>query len=210
MGIARCGTSGPVRENKSSTAEIIMKTSIPQSVALAALSAIAASSGVHADATAPGYVDFGKFSPPASGGEFVEVQVRSNLLSMMARLAEKNDPDVADMLRGLQLVRVNVIGLDDENRAEMEKRVKKIRGELDAQGWERVVTAQKKDEDVAIYLKMRGQEAVEGVVVTVIERNHEAVLVNIVGDLKPEKIAALGEKLNIDPLKKIGQEIGKK
>src|SRR5436309_6854229 len=128
--------------------------------------------------TPPGYVDFGKFSAPASGGEFVEVHVKSNLIAMAARLTEKNEPQVAELLRGLQDVRVTVIGLDDDNRAEIQKRIKKIRSELDAQGWERVVTAQKKDEDVGVYLKMRGAEAVEGIVVTVMEANREAVLVN--------------------------------
>ncbi len=165
---------------------------------------------VHAENTPSGYVDFGKFSAPASGGEFVEVHVKSNLIAMAARLTEKNEPEVAEVLRGLQDVRVTVIGLDDDNRAEIQKRVKKIRSELDAQGWERVVSAQKKDEDVGVYLKMRGAEAVEGLVVTVIEANREAVLVNIVGDMKPEKIATIGERLNIEPLKKIGQAIEKK
>ena len=175
-----------------------------------ALTVAALSLHVCAADTPPGYVDFGKFSPPASGGEFVEVHIKSNLIAMMARLVEKNEPEAAELLRGLQLVRVNVIGLDDENRAEMEKRVKKLRGELEASGWERVVTSQKKNEDVGVYIKTRGQEAVEGVVVTVIEGGREAVFVNIVGDLKPEKIALIGERLNIEPLKKVGQAIGKK
>src|SRR5439155_533363 len=83
--------------------------------------------GVCADNPSAGYVDFGKFSPPASGGEFVEVHIKSNVISMVARLVEKSEPDVAELIRGLQLIRVNVIGLDEENRAEMEKRVKKIR-----------------------------------------------------------------------------------
>src|SRR5436309_12442309 len=160
--------------------------------------------------TPPGYVDFGTFSPPASGGEFVEVHIKSNLISMAARLVEKSEPDVAELIRGLQLIRVNVIGLDDENRAEMEKRVKKIRSELDAKGWERVVTAQKKDEDVGVYLKTRGADAVEGLVITVIEGNREAVLINIVGDIKPDKIAVIGERMNIEPLKKAGEALKKK
>jgi hypothetical protein len=158
----------------------------------------------------PGYVDFGRFSAPASGAEFVEVNVKANLISMVARLAEKQEPEAAELLRGLQMVRVNVIGLDDENRADVQKRVAKIRSDLDGHGWERVVTSQKKDEDVAIFLKMRGSEAVEGLVVTVVEGNRQAVLVNIVGDIKPEKIAVVGERLNIEPLKKIGQAIDKK
>ena len=181
-----------------------MKHVIRDTLALAVLSAFA-SAGVCADNPPAGYVDFGKFSPPASGGEFVEVHIKSNLISMAARLVEQSEPDVAELIRGLQLIRVNVIGLDEENRAEVEKRVKKIRSELDAAGWERVVTAQKKDEDVGVYLKTRGAEAVEGLVITVIEGNREAVLINIVGDIKPEQIARLGEKLHIDPLKKLGE-----
>jgi hypothetical protein len=30
-----------------------------------------------------------------------------------------------------------------------------------------------------------------------------------VGDIKPEQLAMLGEKLHIDPLKKLGESIGK-
>jgi hypothetical protein len=128
---------------------------------------------------------------------------------MAARLAQKDQPEVAELIRGLQLIRVNVIGLDDQNRAEVEKRVKAIRSELDAQGWERVVAVQQKNQDVGIYAKLRGEEAVEGVVVTVLEANREAVLINIVGDLKPEKLAVVGERFNIEPLKKLGPMLKK-
>ncbi len=164
---------------------------------------------LRAENPAPGYVDFGKFSPPASG-EFVEVHIRSNLIGMVARLVEKSEPDAAELLRGLQQVRVNVIGLNDQNRDEMEKRIKAIRTKLDTQGWERIVTAQQKDEDVGVYLKTRGEEAVEGLVITVIDGRREAVLINIVGNIKPEKVAEVGERLNIEPLKKISGAIGKK
>jgi uncharacterized protein DUF4252 len=183
-----------------------MKHLIRHTIGLAVLTAVIS---LQAENPAPGYIDFGKFSPPASG-EFVEVHVKSNLIAMVARLAEKSEPEAAELLRGLQLVRVNVVSLNDENRAEMEKRIKAIRTKLDAQGWERIVTAQQKDEDVGVYLKTRGAEAVEGLVITVINGNREAVLVNIVGDIKPEKIAVVGERLNIEPLKKIGEKFEKK
>ena len=65
------------------------------------------------------------------------------------------------------------------------------------------VREQPNGDDVQIYAKMRGEEAIEGLVVTVIEGNHEVVLVNIVGDIKPEQIATLAERFNIDPLKKV-------
>jgi len=150
-----------------------------------------------------GQIDFGTFTPPASGGEFVEVHIRSNLIAMAARLAEKAEPEVAELIRGLQLIRVNVISLDEQNRGEVEARVKAVRGQLDAQGWERIVVAQSQKEDVGVYVKTRGDEAIEGVVVTVIEGNQEAVFVNVVGNLQPEKLATLGERFDLEPLKKL-------
>ena len=61
---------------------------------------------------------------------------------------------------------------------------------------------------MGVFLKTRGGEAVQGLVVTVLEGNRQAVLINIVGDIKPEQIAEIGEKLGIDPLKKVGRSIG--
>jgi Domain of unknown function (DUF4252) len=186
-----------------------MKMSFRYPLALAALVAFGAPH-IHAGESDPGYVDFGKFTPPANGSEFVEVRITGNLISMVARLAEKSEPEVANLLRGLREVRVNVVGLTDDNRAGVEKRIRQIREKLDAAGWERLVTVQQKDADVAVFLKTRGEEAVEGLAVTVIDHHRQAVFANIVGDIKPEKVALLGERLHIEPLKEIGQEIGKR
>ncbi len=158
-------------------------------------------------ADASGAIDFGNFTPPAKGGEFVEVHIRSNLIGMAARLTEKAEPEVAQMLRGLKNIRVNVIGMDEGNRGELETKIKSIRSQLDGAGWERIVTAQKDGEDVGVFLKMKGEEAVEGLVVTVIDGNKEAVLVNVVGDIRPEKLVALGERFDIEPLKKLGPSL---
>src|SRR2546425_43163 len=99
-------------KQKPLTDGIILKQFIHHTLALGVLGTLVTLSG-RADNSSPGYVDFGEFSPPVSGGEFVEVHIRSNLIAMVARLAEKNEPEVAELLRGLQLIRVNVVALDD-------------------------------------------------------------------------------------------------
>jgi len=179
-----------------------MKTIIRYSLALAVLTA-----GVGFNVLAgppPGQVDFGKFTPPGDGGQFVEVQINSNLLSLAAQMVEKQQPDAAKLLRSVQLVHVNVIGLTDENRAELEKRVRQIRHDLDAEGWDHNVVVQDQNgQDVGIYSKTRGSEALSGLAITVIDPKHDVVLVNIVGDIRPEQVAVLGDKLNIKPLKDI-------
>jgi len=153
----------------------------------------------------PGQFDFGKFTPPDGGGEFVEIQIQSNLLSLASQTVEQQAPEVAKLLRNVELIRVNVIGLTDANRADTVNRVRQIRHDLEARGWDKNVTVQDKNgEDVGIYTKTRGGEALAGLTITVIEPKGEVVLVNIVGDIRPEQVAVLGDKLDLKPLKEIG------
>lgn len=156
-----------------------------------------------ADPLLPGQVDFGTFSPTGSG-EFVEVNVPSSLISLAVRFVEKQEPDVAKLLNGIKLVRVNVIGLTDDNRTEIEGRIKRVRNSLSGSGWEKIVTAQKDNNDVGVYLKMDAQSAIQGLALTVLEGTKHAVFVNVVGDIRPEQLSMLGEKLNIQPLKDMG------
>jgi hypothetical protein len=165
---------------------------------------LAASRVAWAEDLLPGQVDFGNFSAPQNGGDFVEVNVPSSLITLGASLIEKEDADTAKLLRGLKMVQVHVIGMDDGNRAEILKRVQKVRKDLAGRGWERIVTAQQKDQDVGVYLKITDKEGIQGLAAVVVDGREHAVFVNVVGDIKPEQIALLGEKLHIDPLEKIG------
>ena len=157
----------------------------------------------------PGQVDFGKFTASASGGQFVEVNITSSLISLATKFLEKDQPDVAQVLRGLQLVHVNVIAVDDQNRSDIESRIATVRKDLEGKGWERIVSVQEKAQDVGVYLKTQNKDTVQGLVVVVKDGNNQAVFVNVVGDIKPEQLSMLGEKLHIDPLKNISEKIGK-
>jgi len=67
------------------------------------------------------------------------------------------------------------------------------------------VVAQQKDQDVGVYLKMTDKGAVQGLTAVVMDGKEHAVFVNVVGEIKPEQLALLGEKLHLDPLKNIGR-----
>jgi hypothetical protein len=154
-----------------------------------------------------GQIDFGTFTPPPSGGEFVEVNIPSNLISLAARFVEKEEPDVAKFLQNIKLVRVNVIGLDDNNRDEVAQRIRKVRRELSGDGWTRLVTAMDKGQDVGVYINMSENDAVNGLAVVVMEGGKHSVLINVVGNIQPEQLTSLGERLNIAPLKEIGDKV---
>ncbi len=180
-----------------------MNTSLNLTLAALALSLALPLQAADAD----GYVDFGKFSPAQSGGQFVEVNIGDNLIGIVTKLAATQEPEVAELLGGLKRIRVNVIGLDDANRGEIGDRVEEIGAALDRKGWERIVTVREGGELVNVFLKTRAQEAVEGIVVTILQGDKEAILVNVVGDIRPEKIAMLGERFNLEPLKQAGRAI---
>ena len=144
-------------------------------------------------------------SPPPVPAE----NVTTSLISLAAHFLEKDEPDVAKLLNGLQLVHVNVIGVNDDNKADLESKAQKIHKQLDGHGWERIVMAQQQDQNVAVYLKTENKDTVQGVVVTVMEGNKQAVFVNVVGNIKPEQLAMIGERLHIEPLKKLGEKMEK-
>jgi len=178
----------------------VMKEILHQTRMIAAASLLF-SIPLRADNPPPGLVNFGKFTKPTNG-ELVEINLNGDTLAMAAQVGGKAQPDLAEVLRGLHSIRVNVVGLDNQNREEVTSRMKALRSELDTLGWQQVVSVQEKKEDVGIYLKTRGREAVEGLVITVLDGRKEAVFINIVGDIKLEKLAALGDKFNLDALKK--------
>jgi hypothetical protein len=150
----------------------------------------------------PGYVDFGKLVGPEKG-EFVDITLGKGVLKLTSLIAKCKSPEASQLISGLSRVRVNVVGLDDRNRDQTTERVQAIRNDLVRDGWEQIVAVRgKKQEDVAVFLKQRDGEIIEGVVVTVIdERKKEAVLVNVAGHIKVEQLAILGEHLDIPQLR---------
>lgn len=168
--------------------------------AAASLAFSLAALSVHA--TDAGYVDLGRFKA-VEGCEFVEVDLGSPLLKFASRLVAREDQEAAALLRGLKHVRVNVVGYDDATCADTTDRLQKFRAELVRAGWQQIVTARGTGnaEDVVVFVKLAGDEAIEGLVVTVLDAgSHEAVFVNVVGSINADQLSALGEKLHIAPL----------
>ena len=156
-----------------------------------------------ATAAEPGFVDFGAALAGVSSTKCVEVNLPEPLLAFAATVAKGHDADAAALIKDLKQVRVNVLGIDDKNRAELTARMQKIRADLASEGWLRAVTVQDNGDDVAVLVKLGGNSAVEGLAITVLAKNNEAVFVNIVGNIDPARITAIGERYGIDHLKRI-------
>ncbi len=185
-----------------------MKTLLRTSSAILAF--LAALLGAHA--AVPGYVDIGQFKP-AEGCQFVEVNLHAPLLKFASIFVDQQEPEVAALIRTIKHVRVNVVGYDETTRADTTDRVEGIRRELESQGWTQMVTVKEMAdaEDVAVFVSMGADDSVDGIVVTVIDsRKKEVVFVNLVGNIRPEQIATIGKRLNIDPLAKLSMQVKRK
>lgn len=156
----------------------------------------------------PGEVDFGAM-PSAKGRQFVEINLQANLISLAAKIVTKQEPEVAELLRGIKQVRVNVVGLDESNRGTIDQKMQAVRTDLESRGWTQVVTVREENgENVNVHIKTGENDVIQGLVVTVIDNEKEAVFVNIVGNIDPDKIAEIANRFDIEPLKKLHLEQG--
>ena len=165
-----------------------------------------------AQAASPGYVDIGKFKA-TDGCQFVEVNVHAPLLKFASAFVGKDEPEVAELIRAIKHVRVNVVGFNEKTRDETTSRVEGVRHELSSQGWTEMVTVKEAEgtENVAVFVKMAENDSIEGLVVTVIDSGKkEVVFVNLVGNINPEQLATLGKRLNIDPLAHLTVKLNRK
>lgn len=192
----------PGHQAKTQTHRSAMKSIRP--LVLIAASALAISSVALAAEPAPGAIDIGQLLPSAQG-QFVEVNLSSGLLKFAAKIASRQDPDAAELIAGLKSIRVNVVGMDDSNRTDTIAKIEAVRRKLEAQGWSKMVTVREKadGDNVDVHVKQRGDEDIDGLVVTVIDHKGEAVFVNIVGNINADQISKIADKYNIDALKHV-------
>jgi hypothetical protein len=184
-----------------------MKNLLRSSFAAATLSFALSTFATAAEVEA-GAIDIGQLMPSAKG-EFVEVNLSSAMLKFAARIAARQEPEVAEMIRNLKSIRVNVVGLDDSNREATVDQIEGVRRKLESQGWTKMVTVRERNggDNVDVHVKQRGEESIDGLVVTVLDRKGEAVFVNIVGNINADQIAQIADKFDIEPLRKVHSKI---
>jgi hypothetical protein len=180
-----------------------MKNVVRTSLAAAALS-LAFLTSSYAAETEAGFVDIGQFIPSA-GGQFVEVNLSQGMLKFAAKIAAHQEPEAAELINNLKRIRVNVIGMDDSNRADTVAKIESIRRKLESQGWTQLVTVRDRNDgdNVDVHVKQRGDDNIDGLVVTVIDKKGEAVFVNIVGNISAEQLGVIADKFDIGQLKHI-------
>ena len=156
--------------------------------------------------TAPAYasnkgqIDFADLSS-FYGEPKVEINLSASLMNMVGSFAKNEDPEVAEILSNLDFIKVRVYNL--KGKAEKANAtIDKVSSKLRAAKWETLVTVNDNEDNqkVRIFSKTTNN-VIDGIVVMVVSAEKdggEAVFINIVGEIDPNKIAKITDNLNID------------
>jgi hypothetical protein len=163
----------------------------------------------------PGYFDFGNLEEFANGEESVEINLTQPLLGLAEAVIVKENPEMADLVADLHLVKVNAFGVSDDKRGALEGNVDRLSKSLVSDGWQQLVKVRDSEERVFLYVKPDTEEQgdeehdlVVGVAVLVLdekhEDDHEAVFVNIVGRFDINAIVSLVQHFEVPHLEHFG------
>ena len=148
----------------------------------------------------PGFVDFSVLTAMMDSEPTVEISLKEPLLNMVTNLIRAEDQEAADFISKLLRVTVNVFDSEASEVDEIAATMESLSTDLESEGWERVVRVREAQEHVDIYVRMSADaQYIHGIAIMVAEP-YETVLVNIVGDISGNDLAALGRRFDIDEL----------
>ncbi|MBT8147016.1 MAG: DUF4252 domain-containing protein [Gammaproteobacteria bacterium] len=151
----------------------------------------------------PGYVDFSELNEIAGSEPNVEVSLKEPLLRLITNILRNNEEEAAQFISTLIRVNVRVFDSSRIDTDLMSQAMSAVAQRLDTDSWERVVRVREGTDYVDVYFRLsEDAELIQGIAIMVTEPD-ETVLVNIVGDISPDDISAIGKRFDIDELAEI-------
>jgi hypothetical protein len=111
-------------------------------------------------------------------------------------IAENEEPELAELLKAVQLIKVNVFQIDSREFEKFSEKAAAIEKKMRKQGWEAIVRAKEEGERAYVYLKY-DEDEIAGITVIALEEDGEAAFVNIVGNMDLEALSRLSGSFNI-------------
>ena len=142
----------------------------------------------------PGYVDFDLATLLSAAEPAVIIQLEKPIIKMLAGTFAQEEPELAKLMEGLELVRVQVSPVPAENRevaiASVDSTVKNL---IAAGEWTTMMRVQENQEQIHVLTRAAGDK-MNGLAAFIMDPGAEAVFVNVVGEFSPEAIGALMSK----------------
>jgi len=107
-----------------------------------------------------------------------------------------DDPAVRDLLRSLDGVRVRVYEVNGD-ASKVAGRIQHMSTKMQDDGWQPIMLVRQEDEQTHMLMRMVDGE-IRGMTVLVLDGDSEAVIVNLMGDIKPEQFGDVMVALDVD------------
>jgi len=107
-----------------------------------------------------------------------------------------DDPEVRDLLKSLDGVRIRIYEIDGD-AGRVARRIDAMSGHLQDDGWESVLLT--REENAATHMLLRVvDEQICGMTVLVSDGDSEAVVINLMGEIKPQQFGDVMLALDVD------------
>jgi hypothetical protein len=107
-----------------------------------------------------------------------------------------DEPELVDMLRSLEGVRIRIYEIDGDT-AKVAARIESMSAHLREDGWEPVALIREENEQTHMLLRIKG-ERIRGLTVLVSDGVSEAVVVNLMGEIEPRHFSDLMVAMEVD------------
>ena len=125
----------------------------------------------------------------------MNISIGPTLLHFAARHID-DDPEVRDLLKSLDGVRVRIYEIDGD-AGRVASRISTMSRHLQTDGWEPVLLAREGSEETHMLIRMVNGN-ISGMTVLTSDGESEAVVVNLMGDIQPEQFGDVMVALDVD------------
>ena len=173
-----------------------MVTAVTTRAALATLAAalVLGACSFTAPRGGPGYADLDSPGMFDTDREF-SISLGRTVLRFAANHMDE-DPETEALLRSLDGIRIRIYEIDGDP-ARVARNMDRMQGKLENDGWEPVMLVRERNERTQLLLKSNGR-TVHGLTLISSDGSHEAVVINLIGDIRPESFSDVMVALDIE------------
>jgi len=169
-------------------------TGIARVFSVAVLSLTLCGCGLTAPRSSEGYADLESLGMRDTD-TVMTLSIGPSLLHFAASHVD-DDPEVRDLLRGLDGIRIRIYEINGD-ASRVASRIHLMSSNLQDDGWDSVLLVRQEDEATHMLIKIVDQQ-ICGMTVLVSDGDSEAVIVNLMGEIQPEQFGDVMLALDVD------------
>lgn len=171
-----------------------LQGAMPRLLGMACLCLVLAACGLTAPRGNDGYADLDSLGI-RDVDQVMTLSIGPALLRFAASHVD-DDPEVRALLKGLDGVRIRIYEIDGD-ASRVATRIGSMSKQLQKDGWEPVLSIREGDEATHMLLRVVNEQ-ICGMTVLVSDGDSEAVVINLMGEIRPEQFGEVMMALDVD------------